>query len=101
MSQEHDNKGARSRERGAHSGRDESTSQDFQQAVGKLEKQEATLAELREALKEIKPVLDELDSENRRLARLVGEARDRGRVNVDELLAREKLLRKLERLAGD
>ena len=73
-----------------------------EEAANKLEKQDATLTELREALQEIKPVLDELDSENRRLARLVGEARDRGRVDINELLAREKLLRKLERLAkGD
>jgi chromosome segregation ATPase len=72
-----------------------------EEAAVKLEKQESTLLELRQALKEIKPVLDELDSENRRLARLVGEARERGRVNIQELLAREQLLRKLERLAGE
>lgn len=64
----------------------------------KLEKKDALVAELKGALSEIKPVLDELDKENRRLGRLLGEARERGRVNVEELIAREQLLRKLERL---
>lgn len=71
----------------------------LKQSGGKdAEKKDSLIAELRGALTEIKPVFDELDKENRRLSRLLGEARERGRVNVEELIAREQLLRKLDRL---
>jgi chromosome segregation ATPase len=66
-----------------------------------LGEQTATLGEQRKALIDVKPMLEDwtrLDRECQRLARLVGQARDRGRVNVAELMARESLLRRLEKL---
>ncbi|MGE0709158.1 MAG: hypothetical protein AB7N76_19575 [Planctomycetota bacterium] len=59
---------------------------------------EGTLSEQRAALVEVKPMLERLDKENQRLSRLVGDARARGRVNVEELMARAAMLRRLERL---
>ena len=61
----------------------------------------AELARLREALAEVRPVLDDwsrLDRECRRLARLLGAARKRGRVDVNELLQRAERFKQLERL---
>lgn len=67
-------------------------------------KQKATIDEQRKALLEMKPILEDwtqLEKECNRLARLVGEARSRGRVNVQELMARAALLKRLERLTAE
>ncbi len=73
-----------------------------------LEELEASLAEAtgthdeqRQALRDVKPIVEDwsrLDKECQRLARLVGEARTRGRVDVNELIARAALLRRLDKL---
>lgn len=58
----------------------------------------------RKALIDVKPMLEDwtrLDKENQRLSRLVGEARSRGRVNVQELMARAALLKRLEKLTEE
>jgi len=44
-------------------------------------------------------LIEALDKDNQRLARLLGDARARARVNVEELMARAELLKRLERLA--
>ena len=57
-----------------------------------------------QALVEVKPIVEDwgrLDKENQRLSRLVGEARARGRVNVQELIARAALLKRLEKLTAE
>lgn len=64
--------------------------------VAKLEK---VLAEQKGALAAAKPLIEALDKDNQRLARLLGDARARARVNVEELMARAELLKRLERLA--
>ncbi|MCA8925435.1 MAG: hypothetical protein KDD82_26735 [Planctomycetes bacterium] len=66
----------------------------------KLKRRDSQLEEVNETILELRPLLDDLDKENRRLSRILGDARSRGRVDVDELLKREKLLRKLDRLAS-
>lgn len=69
-----------------------------------LGQKDATLGEQRKALIEVKPMLEDwtrLDKENQRLSRLVGEARKRGTVNVQELMARAALLRRLEKLTEE
>lgn len=66
----------------------------------KVEQQQRVLKEQRGALIEARPMLERLDKDNQRLTRLVGEARARGRVNVEELLQRAELLRRLERIAA-
>jgi len=61
----------------------------------------ATHDEQRQALRDVKPLVEDwsrLDKECQRLARLVGEARTRGRVDVNELIARAALLRRLDKL---
>ena len=45
-------------------------------------------------------MLERLDKDNQRLTRLVGEARARGRVNIEELMQRAELLKRLERIAA-
>lgn len=67
----------------------------------KVGRQKTTLGEQRKALIEMKPILEDwtkLEKENNRLSRLVGEARQRGRVNIQELMARAALLKRLEKL---
>ncbi|MEZ6189434.1 MAG: hypothetical protein R3F62_31090 [Planctomycetota bacterium] len=66
----------------------------------KLKRRDQQLEEVNDTIRELRPLLDDLDKENRRLARLLGDARSRGRVDVEELLKREKLLRKLDKLAS-
>jgi uncharacterized coiled-coil protein SlyX len=69
----------------------------------KLASQTAVLEEQRKALVEMKPFLEgwqKLEDENNRLARLVGEARSRGRVNIQEIMARAALLKRLEKLTA-
>jgi len=66
----------------------------------KLKRRDTQLEEVNETIVELRPLLNDLDKENRRLARLLGDARSRGRVDVDELLKRERLLRKLDKLAS-
>lgn len=66
----------------------------------KVAQQQKVLKEQRGALIEARPMLERLDKDNQRLTRLVGEARARGRVNVEELLQRAELLRRLERIAA-
>ena len=66
-----------------------------------LSASETLAGEQRQALRDVKPLVEDwsrLDKECQRLARLVGEARSRGRVDVQELIARAALLRRLERL---
>lgn len=71
------------------------------EAQGELEALRAKAAEQRAALVELKPMLEHLDKEVQRLGRLVGEARARGRVDVQELMARAAMLRRLEKLTSD
>ena len=70
---------------------------------GKVGRQRTTLQEQLKALVEMKPILEQLaklENENNRLSRLVGEARQRGRVNIQEIMARAALLKKLEKLTS-
>lgn len=67
----------------------------------KLAEATKTLDEQRDALRDVKPLVEDwsrLDKECQRLSRLVGEARSRGRVDVNELIARAALLRRLDKL---
>lgn len=66
----------------------------------KVQKQDALLKEQRSVLTQAKPMLEQLDKDNQRLTRLLGDARARGRVNVEELLQRAELLKRLERIAA-
>jgi chromosome segregation ATPase len=69
------------------------------QSDARLSKLEKVLAEQKGALAAAKPLIEALDKDNQRLARLLGDARARARVNVEELMARAELLKRLERLA--
>jgi chromosome segregation ATPase len=67
----------------------------------KLAEATKTHDEQRSALRDVKPLVEDwsrLDKECQRLSRLVGEARSRGRVDVNELIARAALLRRLDKL---
>ncbi|MCW8141901.1 MAG: hypothetical protein KIT58_23590, partial [Planctomycetota bacterium] len=66
----------------------------------KVEDQAKLLKEQRSVLTDAKPMLERLDKDNQRLTRLLGDARARGRVNVEELLQRAQLLKRLERIAA-
>jgi chromosome segregation ATPase len=96
-------KAAEARLRDAESERDAARAK-----LGALEdevaKRKATMKEQRKALLEMKPILEDwgkLEKENSRLSRLVGEARERGRVNINELMARAALLKRLEKLTSE
>ena len=68
-------------------------------ACGRLEQHWSRI----KAKDEAKPMLEDwtrLDKENQRLSRLVGEARERGRVNIQELMARAALLKRLDKLTA-
>jgi predicted nucleic acid-binding Zn-ribbon protein len=66
-----------------------------------LAQKEAEFNALRAALNRVQPSLDRLEHENRRLSRLLGEARERGRVEIEDLIVREQVLRVLEALSED
>jgi chromosome segregation ATPase len=75
-------------------------------AEGKLKELQARQAKLEKLLEEqrgallaAKTMMEALEKDNNRMSRLLGDARARGRVNVEEILARAELIRRLERLA--
>jgi hypothetical protein len=68
--------------------------------AAKVEEQQKLTKEQRALILEAKSTLERLDKDNQRLNRLVGDARARGRVNVEELLQRAELLKRLERMAA-